>query len=91
VTAPVTQQVCIADHPHMGGVRARPSQTGEQSMKLVVIVSNFGAAANVGGCVDTEAKIFDLPEEIADYIRKSRTGWTSISLAFSDETEENKA
>ena len=60
-------------------------------MKLVVIVSNFGASVNVGGCVETEAKIFDLPEEIADYIRKSRTGWTSISLAFSDETEENKA
>ena len=62
-----------------------------EGMKLVVIVSNFGAAANAGGCVDTHAKIFDLPDQIADFIRKSRTRWTNISLAFSDETEEDKA
>ena len=54
-------------------------------MKLIVIVSDFGAAANVGGCVDTEAQIFDMPEEVEAYIRKSRTRWTSISLAFSSE------
>ncbi|HLV16032.1 MAG TPA: hypothetical protein VKY70_01025 [Pseudomonas sp.] len=60
-------------------------------MKLVVIVSDFGAAANIGGCVETKAKVFDLPEEIADYIRKCRAEWTSVSLAFSDEIEENKA
>jgi hypothetical protein len=57
-------------------------------MKLIVIVSDFGAAANVGGCVDTEAQIFDMPPEVADYIRKSRTRrWTSISLAFSSDEE----
>lgn len=58
-------------------------------MKLVVIVSDFGAAANIGGCVETKAKVFDLPEEIADYIRKCHTEWTSVSLAF--EIEEDKA
>lgn len=59
-------------------------------MKLIVIVSDFGAAANVGGCVDTEAQIFDMPPEAADFIRKSRTRWTSISLAFSSEEASNE-
>ncbi len=60
-------------------------------MKLIVIVSDFGAAANVGGCVDTEAQIFDMPPEAADFIRKSRTRWTSISLAFSDEAKAEQS
>lgn len=58
-------------------------------MKLYVIVSEYGAAANIGGNVEITAKTFDLPAEIANYIR-SRTGaWQSVTLAFEDEEEDN--
>lgn len=56
-------------------------------MKLHVIVSEYGAAANIGGNVEVTAKAFDLPEEVAEYIR-SRVGyWQSATLAFEDERE----
>lgn len=38
-------------------------------MKLVVITSDCAPAANVGGPIARKARIFDLPKEIADYIR----------------------
>lgn len=60
-------------------------------MKLHVIVSGYGAAANVGGDVEITAKSFDLPEEIAEYIRSRQGNWTSVTLAFEDEKEAKNA
>lgn len=56
-------------------------------MKLYVIVSEYGAAANIGGNVEVTAKAFDLPEEVADYIRSRVGAWQSVTLAFEDERE----
>lgn len=56
-------------------------------MKLHVIVSDYGAAANLGGNVEVTAKAFDLPEEIAEYIRSRRGAWQSVTIAFEDEKE----
>lgn len=60
-------------------------------MKLHVIVSEYGAAANIGGNVEITAKSFDLPEEIAEYIRSRRGEWQSVTLAFEDEKELSHA
>lgn len=60
-------------------------------MKLHVIVSDYGAAMNVGGNVEITAKSFDLPEEIAEYIRSRQGNWTSVTLAFEDEKEAKNA
>ena len=59
-------------------------------MKLHVIVSDYGAAANIGGNVEITAKSFDLPDEIAEYIRASRGKWQSVTLAFEDENEPSQ-
>ena len=59
-------------------------------MKLHVIVSDYGAAANIGGNVEITAKAFDLPEEIAEYIRASRGKWQSVTLALEDEKEPSQ-
>ena len=56
-------------------------------MRLHVVVSDYGAAANVGGNVEVTAKSFELPEEIAEYIRSRRGEWQSVTLAFEDEKE----
>lgn len=58
-------------------------------MKLHVIISDYGAAANIGGNVEVTAKTFDLPEEIAEYIRSRRGEWQSVMLAFEDEKESS--
>lgn len=58
-------------------------------MKLHVIVSEFGAAANVGGNIEITAKSFELPEEIADYIRSRQGELASVMLAFEHEKEPN--
>lgn len=52
---------------------------------LAVTVSDCGAAANVGGGVESTVRIFDLPEEIAAYISKSRGAWKAVSLAIYEE------
>ena len=59
-------------------------------MKLTVIVSDFGAAANVGGTVETKTKTFEMPADIAAYIAEKRGKWTSILLAFEDDDVEDK-
>lgn len=51
-------------------------------MKLAVIVSEFGAAANVGGSVETTVKTFDMPPEVAEFIHKHKGQWTTISLGI---------
>lgn len=58
---------------------------GTQKIGIAVIVSNFGAAANIGGDVERRVRTFDLPEEISEYIRQSKGQWTNISLAIHEE------
>ena len=59
----------------------------EQKIRLAVIVSDFGAAANIGRDVERRVRTFDLPEEISEYIRQRKGQWTNISLAFHEEGE----
>ena len=59
-------------------------------MKLHVVVSDYGVAANIGGNVEITAKAFDLPEEIAEYIRSRQGEWQSVMLALEDEKEPSQ-
>lgn len=59
-------------------------------MKLTIIVSDFGAAANIGGTVETKTKTFEMPADIAAYIALKRGEWTSVALAFEDDEVEVK-
>ena len=54
----------------------------KERIRLTVVVSEFGAAANVGGDVERTARTFDLSDEIADYIRSNRGQWSAVSLAL---------
>lgn len=58
-------------------------------MKLHVIVSDFGAAVHMGAHTDIFAKSFDLPDEIADYIRKKKGDFSTVSLALEDEAKDD--
>jgi hypothetical protein len=51
-------------------------------IRLAVSVSEFGAAVNVGGGIETTVRTFDLPDEVADYIRSKRGQWSTVSLAI---------
>lgn len=58
-------------------------------MKLVVITSDCAAAANVGGPIARKARIFDLPKEIADYIKDSKQSvYTTVELVVEFDQEE---
>ena len=54
----------------------------KERIRLTVVVSEFGAAANIGGDVERTARTFDLSDEIADYIRSNRGQWSTVSLAI---------
>lgn len=54
-------------------------------LKLAVIVSDFGAAANIGGPVATKVRIFDLPAEVAAYIQRERHQYSTVTLSVTDE------
>lgn len=60
-------------------------------MKLTVIVSEFGAAANVGGAVEIKTKNFEMPADIAAYIKSRRGSWTAVTLAFEDEDTQEQS
>lgn len=51
-------------------------------IKLTVVTADFGAAANIGGNVQTTARTFDLPPEVADYIKSQMGEWTTVTLAI---------
>jgi hypothetical protein len=53
-------------------------------MKLYVTVSDFGAAANIGGSVGVATKEFELPENIANYIESNLGKWTTVTLSYED-------
>ena len=57
-------------------------------IKLAVIVSDFGAAANCGGHVECRTRTFDLPDEIVQHIQNSKNQWTNVSLAIHEEEEK---
>lgn len=54
-------------------------------IKLTVIVSDYGAAANLGGHVECRTRTFDLPEEVVKHIQQSKSQWTNVSLAIHEE------
>lgn len=55
-----------------------------QIVRLAVIVTDFGAAANVGGTPETKVRTFDLPPEIVAYISANRGQWTTVQLGIED-------
>lgn len=59
-------------------------------MKLYVTVSDFGAAANIGGDVAVTTKEFELPEDIANYIESNLGKWTTVSVSYEDIKEREK-
>ena len=74
------------DDPYSVGREERltlPVQAGggEKPVRLTVITSDYGAAANVGGGVETYCRTFDLPKDIADYIDSQRGHWRTVTLA----------
>jgi hypothetical protein len=53
------------------------------AIRLAVIVSDYGVAANIGGNVSTEVRTFSLPDEIVEYIAKMRANkWCTVSVAI---------
>ena len=51
-------------------------------MKICVIVSDFGAAANIGGNVETSVKSFAMPDDVAEFIKLRNGQWTTIQLGI---------
>jgi|JI10StandDraft_1071094.scaffolds.fasta_scaffold07502_2 hypothetical protein len=60
------------------------NMTNEKIVRLAVIVTEFGAAANIGGSPETKVRTFDLPKEIADYITLNRGQWSTVVLGVED-------
>lgn len=58
-------------------------------MKIAVIVSDFIAAANVGGVVETTVRTFDMPDDVATFVRNHSGQWSTITLGIErdDDTE----
>lgn len=54
-------------------------------MKIAVIVTDFGAAANVGGDVERICRSFDIQPEMASYIEAKRHQWSTVAFAIVDE------
>lgn len=51
-------------------------------IRLAVIVTDIGAAIHVGGGVEVKVKVFDLPPEVVEYIRKVKQGDTTVHLGL---------
>lgn len=66
------------------------------SVKIIATISDFGAAANVGGEVDTTSYIIEIPttnisEEVLKYLRGSEdhTKYKNMSLSLLPEESSN--
>jgi hypothetical protein len=57
-------------------------------VKLAVIVSDFGAAANIGGNVETKVRTFELPAEVVAYIKREKHANSTVTLAVTDEESQ---
>lgn len=60
-------------------------------MRLAIITSDYGAAANVGGTVETRVRTFDLPPEIIEYIKSQRGNYSHVSFGVDDSPRPTKA
>lgn len=58
------------------------SENSTTKYRLTVITSDAGMAANVGGDVARYSKIFDLPEEIEEYIRSQMGSYSHVTFAL---------
>jgi len=56
-------------------------------LRLTVITSDAGMAANVGGHVAHYSRTFDLPPEIADYIASQIGTYSHVTFALERATE----
>lgn len=58
------------------------TRSTKKGVRLCVIASDFGAAVNIGGGIETHVRTFDLPREVIDHILSVRGQWTSVSLGM---------
>ena len=55
-------------------------------MKIAIIASDATAMVHTGAELYRKVRVFDLPQEIADYIATANTGsYSTVSLAIVDE------
>lgn len=51
-------------------------------IRLAVITHDIGAAMHVGAGVEVKVRLFDLPPEVCEYIRKEKLGDTTVNLGL---------
>ncbi len=55
-------------------------------MKIVATIADFGAAANIGGDVERESEIIDVPDDAVPPMLKEqlekKSQWVTISLSI---------
>lgn len=51
-------------------------------IRLAVIVNDIGAAIHIGGGIEVKVKLFDLPLEVVEYIRKAKQADTTVHLGL---------
>jgi len=56
--------------------------------RLAVIVSDAVHIVNVGGELVRTVRMFDLPDEITDYIKRNTGSYLSISVAIEDNSHD---
>lgn len=59
-------------------------------MKIVFTISDFGAAANIGGDTERSSFIVDVPDEhiphkVRDHFENKNNKWQTLSLSVLDE------
>ena len=59
-------------------------------MKLVLILNDAGMAANIGGSVATQCKIYPMPDDVAKQIREWTGDYSHVLLSFAKDDEEPK-
>lgn len=62
--------------------------TQTQKPKLAVIVSDAVHMVNVGGELIRTVRLFELPDDIAAYIKKCNGSYTTLSLAIEDNSHD---
>ena len=56
-------------------------------MKIAVIVSDATAMVHTGAELDRRVRVFDLPQEVAEYIARNKGQYETVSLALVDEEQ----
>jgi hypothetical protein len=60
-------------------------------VKLSVVVCDFGAALHMGASIEWKFRTFELPEEMADYIRSAQGCNCTVTFALADNVASTPA